>query len=80
VIRVENNGALHIDTWFWICMITGILILLYTFMADALTALPTDIATLSSLKPSQFKWPLYILGFGLVVISLWRMLVGSRKN
>ena len=80
VIRVENNGALHKDAWFWICLITGILIMLYTFMADALIAMPTDISTLSSLKPSQFNWPLYFLGFGLDVIAIWRMLVGSRKN
>jgi hypothetical protein len=80
VIKIEKNRAFNVDAWFWICLITGILILLYTFMTDALIALPTDIATLSSLKPSQFKWPVYFLGFGLGVIALWRMMVGSRGN
>ena len=80
VIKTEKNQALHIDAWFWVCLITGGLILLYTFMADALMTLPTDISTLSSLKPSQFNWPLYFLGFGLDVIAIWRMMVGSREK
>ncbi|HAF49202.1 MAG TPA: hypothetical protein DCL08_08215 [Anaerolineaceae bacterium] len=78
VIKVEKNGPLHIDAWSWVCLITGVLILLYTFMADALRALPADASTLSGLKPSQFNWPVYFLGFGLGVIALWRMMVGRR--
>lgn len=80
VIKTEKNTALHLDSCFWICLITGVLILLYTFMADALNALPADISILSSLKPTQFNWPVYFLGFGLVVIALWRMMVGSRGD
>jgi hypothetical protein len=78
VIKMEKNRALHIDAWFWICLLTGILIMLYTFMADALMALPSDVSTLSSLKPSQFNWPLYFLGFSLDGFAIWRMMVSSR--
>ena len=78
VIKTEKNQALHIDVWFWVLLITGVLILLYTFMADALRALPADASTLSGLKPSQFNWPVYFLGFGLGVIALWRMMAGRR--
>ena len=77
VIKVEKNRPLHIDAWSWVCLITGVLILLYTFMADALIALPADASTLSSLKPSQFNWPVYSLGFSLSVIALWRMIAGK---
>jgi len=80
VIKVEKNGPLHIDAWSWVCLITGVLILLYTFMADALIALPADASTLSSLKPSQFNWPVYFLGFSLSVIALWRMMVGRSRT
>jgi len=80
VIKVEKNRPLHIDTWSWVCLITGVLILLYTFMADALIALPADASTLSSLKPSQFNWPVYFLGFSLSVIALWRMMVGRSRT
>jgi hypothetical protein len=80
VIKTEKKQTLHIDTWFWVCLITGVLILLYTFMADALIAFPADASTLSGLKPSQFNWPVYFLGFGLGVIAFWRMMVGRRRN
>jgi len=80
VIKVEKNRPLHIDAWSWVCLITGVLILLYTFMADALIALPADASTLSSLKPSQFNWPVYFLGFSLSVIALWRMMVGRSRT
>jgi hypothetical protein len=80
VIKTEKKQTLHIDTWFWVCLITGVLILLYNFMADALIALPADASTLSGLKPSQFNWPVYFLGFGLGVIAFWRMMVGRRRN
>ena len=80
VIKVEKNRPLHIDAWSWVCLITGVLILLYTFMEDALIALPADASTLSSLKPSQFNWPVYFLGFSLSVIALWRMMVGRSRT
>jgi hypothetical protein len=80
VIKVEKNNPLYIDAWSWVCLITGVLILLYTFMADALIALPADTSTLSSLKPSQFNWPVYFLGFSLSVIALWRMMVGRSRT
>jgi len=80
VIKTVKKQTLHIDTWFWVCLITGVLILLYTFMADALIALPADASTLSSLKPSQFNWPVYFLGFSLSVIALWRMMVGRSRT
>ena len=80
VIKTEKKQTLHIDTWFWVCLITGVLILLYTFMADAIIALPTDTSTLSGLKPSQFNWPVYFLGFSLSVIALWRTIVGRRRT
>jgi hypothetical protein len=73
VIRTENNGTLKIDPWFWLSLITGVLIMLFTFMSDALKALPADVATLSSLKPSPFNWPVYLIGLALVVVALWRM-------
>ncbi len=80
VIKVEKNGPLHIDAWSWVCLIAGVLILLYTFMADALIALPADASTLSGLKPSQFNWPVYFLGFSLNVIALGRIMAGKSGS
>ncbi len=80
VIKVEKNGPLHIDAWSWVCLIAGVLILLYTFMADALIALPADASTLSGLKPSQFNWPVYFIGFSLSVIALGRIMAGKSGS
>lgn len=80
VIKVEKNGPLHIDAWSWVCLIAGVLILLYTFMADALIALPADASTLSGLKPSQFNWPVYFIGFSLNVIALGRIMAGKSGS
>mgnify|MGYP005822790703 CR=1 FL=1 len=80
VINTERNRTLNIDFWFWAFLITGVLIMLFNFMADALKALPADISTLSRLKPSPFNWPIYLIGFGLVVIALWHMIRRKSGN
>jgi len=56
----------------WAALGSGILILLYTFMADALAVLPADMDTLTSLKPTPFNWPVYLIGLGLVSFIVWR--------
>jgi len=43
-------------------LISGILILLYSFMQDALSILPADAETLSRLRPSGFNWLIYFTG------------------
>jgi hypothetical protein len=78
VIETEKNRTLNFASWFWVCLTAGVLIMLFTFMSDALKVLPADAATLSNLKPSLFNWPVYSIGLGLVVIALWRMTVRKR--
>lgn len=57
----------------WAMLAGGILIMLYAFMADALSALPADAQTLSQLKPSVFNWLVFLIGFGLAVLFVWRV-------
>ncbi|MEL7644838.1 MAG: hypothetical protein AAGU04_01040 [Anaerolineaceae bacterium] len=73
VLRTEGNETLNLHSWFWPCLITGVLIMLFTFMSDAIKALPANISSLNSIKPSPFNWPVYLIGFGLVVAALWQM-------
>ena len=56
----------------WAALGSGILILLYTFMADALTALPADTETLTRLKPTPFNWPAYLISLALASFITWR--------
>lgn len=46
----------------WITLIAGVLIMLYSFMEDALSIIPTDVDTIAQLRPTSFNWPIYILG------------------
>jgi len=43
-------------------LLAGVLILLYSFMEDAISIMPADVETLSQLRPTSFNWPIYILG------------------
>ena len=80
VIKTEKNRTLYLDFWFWASLITGVLLMLFTFMADALKALPADVSTLSSLKPSPFNWPVYLIGLALVVIAFLQMMLRKRDQ
>ncbi|MCH7811054.1 MAG: hypothetical protein IH958_00290 [Chloroflexi bacterium] len=41
----------------------GLAIVLYTFMADALGAAGDGLDAVANVRPSQFQWPLFALGF-----------------
>jgi len=72
-IKDVKGEKIHLKPVFWVCMVIGLVMMLYTFMADALNALPADSAMLSDLRPSQFNWPVYLVGLGLAAFSLWQM-------
>jgi hypothetical protein len=44
----------------------GIAIVLYTFMADAIAALPDGTDAVNNARPSSFAWPLFLLGFAIM--------------
>lgn len=64
----------------WAALGSGVMILLYTFMADALAALPADTETLSRLKPTPFNWPIYLVGFCLAVYAIWQATTSREKR
>jgi hypothetical protein len=46
----------------------GIAIVLYTFMADAIGALPDGTEAVQNVRPSDFPWALFAAGF---VVMSW---------
>lgn len=64
----------------WAALGSGVLILLYTFMADALAALPADTETLTRLKPTPFNWLVYLIGFCLAVYAIWQATTSREKR
>lgn len=80
VIAEERAHTIHLRAPDWVMLVLGILIMLYTFMADALAALPADVQTLSLLRPACFNWPVFLIGYLLVVASLWRLMSPIIRN
>jgi hypothetical protein len=56
----------------WGLLASGSLVLLYTFMADAIRSLPANMASLAVVQPGPFKWSLYLFGILLYILVLWR--------
>lgn len=73
VISVDRGRAIHLKSVDWALFVTGNLVMLYTFMADSLSILPADAQTLNQLRPSEFNWPVYLVGFALVALFVLRM-------
>lgn len=62
VIAADRGQVVRFSFYEGISLLGGILVMLYSFMKDALAALPTDPDTLSQLRPSAFNWPIYLIG------------------
>ena len=62
VISDDKGRKIRFSAFDWISLIAGLLIILYSFMEDALAIMPADVETLTQLRPTSFNWPIYILG------------------
>ena len=65
VISEEKGYAIKLSLINWITIIGGVLLMLYSFMKDAISIMPANVETLAQLRPTTFNWPIYI--FGLVL-------------
>ena len=74
VMHEENGVSVRTSLTRWALLAAGILSLLYVFMADALKALPASTQELGLLRPTQFNWPVFSIGYCLAVVALWLML------
>lgn len=54
--------------------------MLYSFMADAIQMLPASTAALNDLRPTQFNWPVYLLGLGLAFVSVLQIMIKKKKK
>ena len=72
VARDESGRALRLGRIEWTALLAGMAVVLYTFMADAIRALPASAEELSRLKPTAFLWPTYVAGLAVMVFALWR--------
>ncbi len=62
VINEDKGYAIKLSLINWITLFGGVLIMLYSFMKDAIAIMPTNVETLAQLRPVTFNWPIYIIG------------------
>ena len=80
VILDERGIKVRFGPMQWAALGSGVLILLYTFMADALAVLPADTETLTRLKPTAFNWTIYLIGFCLTVYGIWQAAISKEPK
>ena len=65
VLAVVNEGegyAIKLSLIDRITLIGGVLVMLYSFVKDAIAIMPANVETLAQLRPTTFNWPIYIIG------------------
>jgi len=72
VARDQTGRVVRLDRIEWTALLAGMTVVLYTFMADAIGALPASAEELGRLKPTPFLWPPYLAGLMAMVFALWR--------
>lgn len=84
ILLEDKGGNIRISVFDWAIFLTGVLILLYSFMEDAISIMPSGVATIVQLNPTSFNWTIYILGLvitGYVVFhTTWHGRRGKIKN
>jgi hypothetical protein len=72
VIRDATGRRVRLGWTEWMGVLAGMMVVIYTFMADAIGALPAGAEALSRLKPVGFLWPPFLGGLAAMAVSLWR--------
>ena len=72
VIAADYEHSIQFSALEIITLLGGILVMLYSFMENSLSALPANLDTLSQLRPSTFSYHIYIPGLIVTVYILIR--------
>ena len=63
VVHDDSGRPMRLGALGRIALLAGTLAVLYSFMADALGALPADAEALNRLRPTAFGWPVFLTGY-----------------
>jgi hypothetical protein len=79
--RLEEKGVVQkFSPLEWASLSFGVLIDLYVFMADSIVALPASAEALALVHPTAFKWALFLVGFGLILIAVQRVVFAKNLH
>jgi alpha-beta hydrolase superfamily lysophospholipase len=70
VVRMERGQRLGITPLRFAAAMGGALLALYVFMSDAIQAVLAGPADWSALRPTPFRWPLFLVALGLMAASI----------
>jgi hypothetical protein len=84
-VGIDQKGLKIRPIWSdWTILFMGTIVVLYTFMADALAALPVAPDELNKVEPTAFHWSIYSVGFILLSWAVWQSIwvkpLKSRLN
>jgi len=68
ITQLEERGSMGIPARSTPVALGGVLLALYVFMKDALTALPGGIEAIRGVLPTSFNWPLFIAALFLMAV------------
>jgi hypothetical protein len=66
VLQVDRGVPWRLDRLNVGLAAAGVAVVLYTFMADAIAAVPDGRAAVQATRPTDFEWPLFALGFAVM--------------
>lgn len=72
IIIAESRGhATNFRPYEIAILVGGAVIVLYTFLAPSLSVLPANTHAFADMRPSTFKWPLYLIGLSLSAYAVF---------
>lgn len=80
VVHDDRKRPMRLGAAGWITLLAGTLAVLYSFMADALRALPADAEALSRLRPTAFGWPVFLAGYVAMICAVGRAARSASRS
>jgi hypothetical protein len=77
VLRDDQELSVHFKPVQLVILAMGVLIVLYAFMVDALAILPANPDVLNQVRPTDFNWPIYLVGLALMA---WPILMATGPD
>jgi hypothetical protein len=79
-IALDDHGlALRPGGLDWAALVSGTVLALYAFMADAIAVLPASAETLAAVRPAAFRWGIYGAGLLLMLAGTVRPIAAAAR-
>lgn len=79
ILYEDKNLKLSLSMSWLSIAILSILILLYSFLRDALAILPAELKAISYIQPSPFNWVIYLTGYLMLCIDLFYVFRNAKQ-